>query len=112
MLEVGNKAPEFSAPNQDEIEISLRDLKGKWIVLYFYPKDNTPGCTQQAIDFTDKLEEFEQNNTIILGVSRDDPTTHEHFKELKNLKITLLSDTDLEVIPLYGAWVEKNMEKG
>jgi peroxiredoxin Q/BCP len=103
------KAPEFCLPNQDETEICLRDLVGKWIILYFYPKDNTPGCTKEACDFSEALEEFEDLDAIILGVSPDSPKKHRNFIEKKNLKITLLSDENKEVIKKYGAWGIKKM---
>jgi peroxiredoxin Q/BCP len=105
----GDKAPDFTLKSDTFDEVTLSKQNDKNIVLYFYPKDNTPGCTQQAIDFTDKIEEFEKNDTLIFGVSRDDPQSHEHFKSIKNLKVTLLSDEELDVIPKYGVWVEKNM---
>ena len=103
------KAPEFCLPNQDETEICLRDLSGKWVVLYFYPKDNTPGCTTEACDFTNELEEFEDLDAVILGVSPDSPKKHRNFIEKKGLKITLLSDEDKEVLKAYGAWGLKKM---
>jgi len=103
------KAPEFCLPNQDETEICLRDLAGKWVVLYFYPKDNTPGCTTEACDFTNELEEFEDLDAVILGVSPDSPKKHRNFIEKKDLKITLLSDEDKEVLKAYGAWGLKKM---
>ena len=103
------KAYEFCLPNQDEVEICLRDLIGKWIVLYFYPKDNTPGCTTEACDFTENLEWFEDEDAIILGVSPDSPKKHRNFIEKKDLKITLLSDETKEVIKAYGAWGKKKM---
>jgi peroxiredoxin Q/BCP len=103
------KAPEFCLPNQDETEICLRDLSGKWVVLYFYPKDNTPGCTTEACDFTNELEEFEELDAVILGVSPDSPKKHRNFIEKKDLKITLLSDEDKNVLKAYGAWgLKKN----
>ena len=103
------KAPEFCLPNQDETEICLRDLKGKWIILYFYPKDNTPGCTTEACDFTENLEWFEDKDAVILGVSPDSPAKHRNFIEKKDLKITLLSDENKEVLKAYGAWgIKKN----
>ncbi|PIR37431.1 MAG: thioredoxin-dependent thiol peroxidase [Alphaproteobacteria bacterium CG11_big_fil_rev_8_21_14_0_20_39_49] len=105
----GEKAPDFTLTSDKFDEVTLSKQKNKNIVLYFYPKDNTPGCTQQAIDFTEKLKEFSENDTIIFGVSKDDPQTHEHFKSMKSLQITLLSDEDLDVIPKYGSWIEKNM---
>ena len=106
---LNQKAPEFCLPNQDETEICLRDLAGKWVVLYFYPKDNTPGCTTEACDFSNELEEFEELNAVILGVSPDSPKKHRNFIEKKNLKITLLSDENKEVLKDYGVWGLKKM---
>ena len=102
-------APQFCLPNQDETEICLRDLKGKWVILYFYPKDNTPGCTTEACDFTENLEWFEDKDGIILGGSPDSPAKHRNFIEKKGLKITLLSDENKEVLKAYEAWgIKKN----
>ena len=109
MLEVGQKAPEFCLPNQDENEVCLRDLKGKWIVLYFYPKDNTPGCTTEACDFTENLPDFENLDAVVLGVSPDSPKKHRNFIEKKELGITLLSDEDKKVLEEYGVWQLKKM---
>jgi len=103
------KAPEFCLPNQDETEICLRDLSGKWVILYFYPKDNTPGCTTEACDFTENLDWFEDEDAVILGVSPDSPKKHRNFIEKKDLKITLLSDENKDVIKAYGAWGKKKM---
>ena len=112
MLEVGLDAPEFCLPNQDDIEICLRDLKGKWIVLYFYPKDNTPGCTTEAIDFTQALVDFNSLNATILGVSADSTKKHRNFIEKKDLAITLLSDEDTSMMQEYGVWrLKKNYGK-
>ncbi|MDA3945110.1 MAG: peroxiredoxin [Helicobacteraceae bacterium] len=112
MLEIGTKAPEFCLPNQDEVEICLRDLKGKWIVLYFYPKDNTPGCTTQACDFTAQMPDFDDLNAIILGVSADSPKKHQNFIAKQNLSITLLSDEETTMMQEYGAWqLKKNYGK-
>ena len=109
MLKVGDKAPEFCLPNQDEVEICLRDLVGKWVVLYFYPKDNTPGCTTEACDFTEALPYFEDLSAVVLGVSPDSPKKHRNFIEKKDLKITLLSDEEKEVCEKYGVWqLKKN----
>ncbi len=109
MLNVGDSVPDFCLPNQDEEEICLRDLKGKWIVLYFYPKDNTPGCTTEACDFTAALPDFEGLNAIVLGVSPDSPKKHRNFIEKKDLKITLLADEEKEVCKLFGVWqLKKN----
>jgi len=104
MIEVGNNAPEFCIPNQDDVEICLRDLKGKWIVLYFYPKDNTPGCTTEACDFTAALPAFEELDAIILGVSPDSTKKHRNFIEKKDIEFTLLSDEDKTVCEAYGVW--------
>ncbi len=103
-LKIGIDAPEFCVPNQDEEEICLRDIKGSWIVLYFYPKDNTPGCTTQACGFTEALPNFEALNAMILGVSPDSPKKHRNFIEKKSLKITLLSDEEKELCSAYGVW--------
>ena len=104
MLNVGDTVPDFCLPNQDEEEICLRDLKGKWIVLYFYPKDNTPGCTTEAQDFTAALKDFEKLDAVVLGVSPDSPQKHRNFIEKKDLKITLLSDEEKELCKLFGCW--------
>ncbi len=109
MLKIGDKAPEFCLPNQDEVEVCLRDLSGKWVVLYFYPKDNTPGCTTEACDFTNSLPEFEGLDAVVLGVSPDSPKKHRNFIEKKSLKITLLSDEEKEVCQKYGVWQLKKM---
>ncbi len=109
MVGIGEKAPEFCLPNQDSVEICLRDLKGKWVVLYFYPKDLTPGCTTEACEFTKALPEFEGLDATILGVSPDSPQKHRKFIEKKDLKITLLSDEEREVLKAYGAWGPKKL---
>jgi len=104
MLEVGDAVPDFCLPNQDEEEICFRDIKGKWIVLYFYPKDNTPGCTTQACNFTQAEPDFSKLDAIILGVSPDSPEKHRKFIEKKNLGITLLADEEKELCNLFGVW--------
>jgi len=109
MLSIGDKAPEFCLPNQDENEVCLRDLSGKWIVLYFYPKDNTPGCTTEACEFTEAMPDFEGLDAVILGVSPDSPKKHRNFIEKKELGITLLSDENKEVLEQYGVWQLKKM---
>ncbi|QFR43908.1 thioredoxin-dependent thiol peroxidase [Sulfurimonas xiamenensis] len=112
MLEVGTAAPEFCLPNQDDVEICLRDLKGKWIVLYFYPKDNTPGCTTEACDFSDAAPDFSTLNAIVLGVSADSTLKHRNFIEKKDLSITLLSDEEKSMLQEYGVWqLKKNYGK-
>jgi len=104
MLEIGHKVEDFCASNQDEEEICFRDIKGRWIVLYFYPKDNTPGCSTQACDFTEALPEFTKLDAIILGVSPDSPKKHRNFIEKKALKITLLADEDKSLCHLFNVW--------
>jgi peroxiredoxin Q/BCP len=108
-LEIGQEIPNFCLPNQDEEEICFRDIKGRWIVLYFYPKDNTSGCTAEACDFTEALPNFDSLGAVILGVSPDSPRKHRNFIAKQNLKITLLSDQDREVCKLFGVWqLKKN----
>ncbi len=109
MVDVGQKAPEFCLPNSDNVEICLRDLKGKWVVLYFYPKDLTPGCTTEACEFSEALPDFEGMDAVILGVSPDPAEKHRKFIEKKDLKITLLSDEEKEVLKAYGAWGPKKL---
>ncbi|MCH9741246.1 MAG: thioredoxin-dependent thiol peroxidase [Epsilonproteobacteria bacterium] len=112
MLEVGDAIPAFCLPNQDEEEICFRDIKGRWAVIYFYPKDNTPGCTTEACDFTAALPDFSSLDTIILGVSPDSPRKHRNFIEKKELKLTLLADEEKELCKLFGVWqLKKNYGK-
>ena len=112
MLNVGDKAPKITLPNQDEVEVSLRDLEGKWVVLYFYPKDNTPGCTTEACEFTEALPIFDGLNAVVLGISPDSPKKHSNFIAKKELLITLLSDESREVCEAYGVWqLKKNYGK-
>jgi len=109
MLEIGESVPDFCQPNQDEEEICFRDIRGRWIVLYFYPKDNTPGCTTEACDFTAAMPDFEGLNAVILGVSPDSPKKHRNFIEKKDLKITLLADEEKELCKSFGVWqLKKN----
>ena len=108
-MEIGEKVEDFCLPNQDEVEICLRDLLGKWIVLYFYPKDNTPGCTTEALDFTAKAKEFEALDGVVVGVSADSPRKHRNFIEKKELGIMLLSDEEHRVLEQFGVWqLKKN----
>ena len=104
MLKVGTTAPDFCAPNQDDVEICLRDIIGNWIVLYFYPRDNTPGCTTEACDFTEAMPQFEELDATILGVSPDTTSKHRDFIEKQNLGITLLADIDKKMCQDYGVW--------
>ncbi len=109
MPNIDEKAPEFCLANQDSEEVCLRDLAGSWVVLYFYPKDNTPGCSTEAIDFTKYLGEFESLGATILGVSPDSIKKHQNFIAKKELKVTLLSDEDKSVAKAYGVWqLKKN----
>jgi len=107
MIEVGDKAPDFTLKNQGGEAVSLNSLAGKWIVLYFYPKDNTSGCTKEAIDFTGLRKDFETAEAVILGVSPDSIERHRAFIAKNALGITLLSDPEKGVLKLYGAWGEK-----
>ncbi|MDB9507154.1 thioredoxin-dependent thiol peroxidase [Microcystis aeruginosa] len=103
-LEVGQKAPEFATPNQRSEISKLADFAGQWLVLYFYPKDNTPGCTTEAIDFTALSPQFQQLNAVILGVSPDSAKSHCRFIEKHNLTIQLLSDTEHQLAEIYQVW--------
>ncbi len=112
MIKIDEKAPEFCLPNQDDVEICSRDLKGKWVVLYFYPRDNTPGCTTEACEFTEAAPDFSELDAIILGVSADSTKKHRNFIEKKDLGITLLSDESTEMMQEYGVWqLKKNYGK-
>jgi peroxiredoxin Q/BCP len=108
-LDTGAKAPEFTLLSHDEHDISLGDFKGQWVVLYFYPKDDTPGCTIEACDFTSGLKAFEKLNAVILGVSPDSPASHRKFIAKHELEITLLADEDRKVMNAYGAFGLKMM---
>jgi len=109
MLKVGERAMRFSLPNKEGKLVSLEDLLGKWIVLYFYPKDNTSGCTLEAIEFTNLLKEFEDLDAVVLGVSRDSIKSHQKFAKKHSLTIELLSDEEASIIKAYGAWGKKKM---
>ena len=111
-LKIGDKAPEFSLLNQDGVQLSLKDFAGKKIVLYFYPKDNTPGCTIEANEFSELYEDFLAKNAVVLGVSPDNDKSHCKFITKFRLKHTLLCDTDKLVARAYGAWgLKKNYGK-
>lgn len=112
MLEIGDAAPQFCLPNQDDVNMCLKAFKGKWVVLYFYPKDSTPGCTNEACDFTETMPLFDDMDAVILGVSPDSTKSHRNFIEKKALEITLLSDTEKTAHKAYGAWgMKKNYGK-
>ncbi|MBS3060342.1 MAG: thioredoxin-dependent thiol peroxidase [DPANN group archaeon] len=106
---VGGKAPEFTLKNQDHKPAFLKDFAGKWLVLYFYPKDNTSGCTAEAIDFTNELTKINSIGANVLGVSPDSEDSHCKFRDRHSLKVTLLSDPDKTVLEKYGVWQEKSM---
>ena len=108
-LEVGKKAPEFEVKDQNGNLVKLSDFKGKKIVLYFYPKDNTPGCTAQACNLRDNYEALQNAGYVVLGVSSDSEKSHQKFIEKQNLPFMLLADEDLKVHEAYGTWVEKSM---
>jgi len=107
LLSVGSKAPEFTTTDQNGKTVKLKDFKGKKVVLYFYPKDDTPGCTVEACSFRDNLPEFEKLNATVLGVSTDGEASHRKFADKFELPFTLLADTDKSIVNAYGAWGEK-----
>ena len=109
MLEVGTKAPEFTLPDKDGNAVSLADFAGKKVVLYFYPRDNTPGCTRQACAFAGAYEEFKKINAVVIGVSKDSVASHQKFAEKHGLPFILLSDPELTAIQAYGVWQEKKL---
>ena len=108
MLPVGTKAPDFKLPDQNGKERSLSEFKGKKVILYFYPKDMTSGCTKQACSFGELYPHFEEKNAVVLGVSKDSVASHKKFEEKYGLPFTLLSDTEKTVIQAYDVWKEKN----
>lgn len=107
MLEIGTKAPEFTLPDQNGEMKSLADFRGKKVVLYFYPKDMTAGCTKQACAFGELYPQFMEKGAVVLGVSKDSVASHKKFEEKYGLPFTLLSDTEKEVIQAYDVWKEK-----
>lgn len=109
MVQVGKKAPAFSLPNADGKKISLKDYAGKHVVLYFYPRDNTPGCTLEAQDFQRSLPEFKKRKAVVLGVSPDGEASHCKFRDKFDLSFDLLSDPEHTVLEKYGAWGEKTL---
>ena len=109
MLEVGTKAPEFTLPDKDGNPVSLSDFLGKKVVLYFYPKDNTPGCTKQACAFAASYEGFKAKNVAVIGVSKDSVASHQKFAVKYDLPFLLLSDPELQAIQAYGVWQEKKL---
>ena len=108
-IKVGGKAPAFSMPQTGGGKIALKDLKGQNVVLYFYPKDMTPGCTTEAIDFTAHAKAFAKTNTVVIGVSKDSLERHEKFRDKHDLAVILASDENSDICEKYGVWQEKSM---
>jgi thioredoxin-dependent peroxiredoxin len=109
-ISVGSKAPNFKLPDQDGREVALSDFAGRWVVLYFYPRDSTPGCTIEACDFTAGLAGFEKLDAVVLGCSPDSPASHREFIARYKLQLTLLSDPEHKVLQIYGAWGQKTID--
>jgi len=109
MIEINKKAPDFCLKNQNNQDVCLKDFRGNWIVLYFYPKDNTPGCTLEAKDFNHYVKEFENRDAKIVGISPDSLDSHKKFEKNHNLTLNLLSDQNHETLKKYGAWKLRKM---
>ena len=109
MLKSGDKAPGFTLPEKDGVPVSLADFAGKKVVLYFYPKDNTPGCTRQACAFADNFPEFSRRGITVIGISKDSVESHRKFAEKYHLPFILLADPELQAIRSYGVWQEKKL---
>ncbi len=109
MVKKGEAAPDFTLQADDGRTVSLRDYRGRKVVLYFYPKDGTPGCTREAIEFRDIAQEFEKEGAVILGVSKDSVASHQKFKQKHELPFTLLSDPEGKALDLYGVWKKKSL---
>jgi thioredoxin-dependent peroxiredoxin len=109
MLKEGDKAPDFKSKDQDGSPVKLSDFKGQRVVLFFYPKDDTPGWTKEACSFRDANDEFEKHNIKLLGVSVDDEKAHQKFRSKYGLQMDLIADTDKSVVEKYGVWAEKSM---
>jgi thioredoxin-dependent peroxiredoxin len=108
-LEIGDKAPDFTLPTDSDGTVALKAHKGKTVILYFYPKDDTSGCTAEACGFRDALPSFARTGASVIGLSKDSPASHDRFKKKYKLPFTLASDEDVSVAKLYGVWVEKSM---
>ncbi len=108
-LAIGDKAPEFTLQANGNQTVSLSDFKGQYVVLFFYPKDDTSGCTKECIGFSEQLSVFKDLNCVVIGLSKDSAESHDKFIQKYNLTIPLLSDPDIETIKAYGSWVEKSM---
>ena len=109
MLKIGDTAPDFALPDADGSIVSLKDFRGKKVVLYFYPKDNTPGCTRQACAFAENYAAFNSRNIAVIGISKDSVASHRKFADKYNLPFILLADSELAAIQAYGVWQEKKL---
>lgn len=109
MIEIGQKAPDFSLPKNGGGTVSLNEFKGHRVIIYFYPKDSTTGCTKQAIDFTDLAKDFKDKDTVIIGISPDSVASHDKFTSKYNLNVLLGADEDKQILESYGVWKEKKM---
>ncbi len=108
-LEIGKKAPEFTLPSDEGVNVSLKDFLGKKVILYFYPKDNTPGCTKEACDFEANSVKIKNKNAVVIGISRDSVASHKKFKAKQSLNFILLSDSDSKVCEKYGVIADKSL---
>jgi peroxiredoxin Q/BCP len=109
MLKAQDTAPTFRLPDETGAERSLDEFLGSWLIIYFYPKDDTPGCTKEACTIAEVYDEFQRTNAIVLGVSKDSPASHQRFKQKHQLPFTLLADESTDMTQAYGAWQEKSM---
>lgn len=109
MLEIGTTAPDFTLPDQDGNPHTLSEYRGKKVILYFYPKDNTAGCTKQACGFRDRYPQIREKGAVVLGISKDSVKSHKNFEQKQELPFTILSDEEAKVIAMYDAWKEKSM---
>ncbi len=109
MIDIGDTAPDFTAPTDGGRSFGLKAQRGKAVVLYFYPKDDTSGCTKEAIAFSEQIKDFDDAGAIVIGVSKDSAAKHDKFKDKYDLKVILVSDEDVSICEKYGVWVEKSM---
>ncbi len=107
MLDVGTKAPDFELPDQNGKMHTLKEYRGKKVILYFYPRDNTPGCTKQACGYSERYPQFQEKGAVVLGISKDTIASHKRFEEKQNLGFTILADPERKVIETYDVWKEK-----
>lgn len=109
LVKEGEKAPDFTLQSDEEKDVSLSDFRGRKVVLYFYPKDGTAGCTREAVEFRDLAQEFKKEDIVVLGVSKDSVKSHQKFKQKNGLPFTLLSDPEAKILNQYGVWKEKKL---